>query len=44
MGLTGSQVLGMYLECSHPKFNHDIETVMMALIAIRGSYSITSTI
>ena len=24
----------MYLECSHSKLNHDIETLMMALIAI----------
>ena len=29
----------MYLECCHPKFNHDniIEALMMALIAIRGN-------
>ena len=32
--ITGSQALHMYLECSHPKLNHDniIETLMMALI------------
>ena len=34
MALTGSQVLEMYLECSHPKLNHDIEALMTALIAI----------
>ena len=33
--ITGSQALHMYLECSHPKLNHDniIEALMMALIA-----------
>ena len=35
MALTASQVLQIYLEYSHPKLNHDIETLMMALIAKR---------
>ena len=32
-------IIIMYLECSHPKLNHDniIQTLMMALIAIRGN-------
>ena len=31
---TSFSYIAMYLECSHSKLNHDIETLMMALIAI----------
>ena len=33
--ITDSQALHMYLECSHPKLNHDNikEALMMAIIA-----------
>ena len=42
IALTGSQALQlMFLKCSHPKLNHDIESLMMALIAIEVTNSIT---
>ena len=34
MHCTGPQALCMYLECSHPKLNHDRETLLIALMHV----------